>query len=435
MKNQKNRSDKPPPRNTLGDAPVTREALYELVWAEPMLKVAARFGVSSSYMARVCSLLKVPRPERGYWAKLAVGKAPKRPELPEPCPGDMLEWARDGALSHRARALPKRPDRKRPQKRNLSAELPAWHPMVEGAKPLFEAGRLAYQGRYLKPAKKLLIDLTVTKSGLDKTLTFANQLFLAFEARGHRVMIAPNNERFHRAGVDERENPAKNPGYNNLWSPMRCTVVYIGTVAIGLTIVEMSEQAEARYINGEYVLVTEHSPKRRGRYAQDMGWRSTHDFPTGRLYLQAYSPYPRTNWSRQWRETEKRDLSDRIPTITRELSKAADEIAQLAAEGERQAEVERQRWQLQMATRRREQAERDAAKALKDSKDELLEIIEAWAAAEQLEAFFADAESRAQELSHEPRKLAIERLRQARDLIGSTDALARLTSWKTPRER
>ena len=50
---------------------LTREALYGLVWAEPMLKVAARFKVSSSYMARICGLMNVPRPERGYWAKLA----------------------------------------------------------------------------------------------------------------------------------------------------------------------------------------------------------------------------------------------------------------------------------------------------------------------------------------------------------------------------
>lgn len=37
--------------------PINRETLYERVWSEPMLKVAARFGVSSSYMARVCTLV------------------------------------------------------------------------------------------------------------------------------------------------------------------------------------------------------------------------------------------------------------------------------------------------------------------------------------------------------------------------------------------
>ena len=74
--------------------PVTREELYALVWSEPMLKVAARYNVSSSYMGRICTLLNVPRPQRGYWAKLAVGKAPKKPDLPDARPGDELVWSR-----------------------------------------------------------------------------------------------------------------------------------------------------------------------------------------------------------------------------------------------------------------------------------------------------------------------------------------------------
>jgi hypothetical protein len=56
---------------------VSRQELYEMVWSMPMIKVAEQFKVSGSYMARVCSALRVPRPERGHWAKLAVGKAPE----------------------------------------------------------------------------------------------------------------------------------------------------------------------------------------------------------------------------------------------------------------------------------------------------------------------------------------------------------------------
>jgi hypothetical protein len=55
--------------------PVECETLHAQVWAEPMTKVAARYGVSSSFLARVCERLNVPRPARGYWARLAVGKA------------------------------------------------------------------------------------------------------------------------------------------------------------------------------------------------------------------------------------------------------------------------------------------------------------------------------------------------------------------------
>ena len=58
---------------------ISRDELYELVWSTPMTKAAEKFEVSGSYLARVCSVLHVPRPEWGYWAKLAFGKAPNRP--------------------------------------------------------------------------------------------------------------------------------------------------------------------------------------------------------------------------------------------------------------------------------------------------------------------------------------------------------------------
>jgi hypothetical protein len=93
---------------------LTREQLHELVWSEPMLKVAARYDVSSSYMARVCALLNVPRPERGYWAKLAVGKAPPKPPLPEARPGDESLWTKgSGPYSRKDKTLPRPPSNRK----------------------------------------------------------------------------------------------------------------------------------------------------------------------------------------------------------------------------------------------------------------------------------------------------------------------------------
>ena len=77
---------------------IAREELYELIGSMPMTKVAEKFSVSGSYMARVCSVLAVPRPERGYWAKLEFGKAPARPALPEALPGDPLFWSQNGDI-------------------------------------------------------------------------------------------------------------------------------------------------------------------------------------------------------------------------------------------------------------------------------------------------------------------------------------------------
>ena len=66
---------------------LTRSALYELVWADPVRTVAASFGVSDVWLKKLCAGASVPVPERGYWAKLQAGKAVSRIRLPLRDPG------------------------------------------------------------------------------------------------------------------------------------------------------------------------------------------------------------------------------------------------------------------------------------------------------------------------------------------------------------
>ena len=181
--------------------PIGRQTLYELVWAEPMLKVAARFGVSSSYMARVCTALNAPRPERGYWAKLAVGKGPAQPALPVPGPGDLLEWIRGGEFTYRPprRTRPRLEVTRRAKPEQKVDPATDRHRLVIGAKELFEAGRESWTVGYLKPRKRLLVDLTVSKSALERALDFANQLFIALENEGYPVAFAAHGEYWERA--------------------------------------------------------------------------------------------------------------------------------------------------------------------------------------------------------------------------------------------
>lgn len=143
---------------------ITREKLYEEVWAEPMTKVAARYNVSSSFLARVCKGLNVPRPERGYWAKLAVGKASPKPALPEARPGDELEWSRDGEPRRVARALPKPPEEAAQSARHSRRMRPARHELLVGAREHFQAGRESDSG-YLRPTKRRVVDVFVTSTG------------------------------------------------------------------------------------------------------------------------------------------------------------------------------------------------------------------------------------------------------------------------------
>jgi hypothetical protein len=61
---------------------VTREKLFDEVWAEPVVKVARRYGVSDVALRKVCVKLSVPMPPVGHWAKRAHGKPTVRPGLP-----------------------------------------------------------------------------------------------------------------------------------------------------------------------------------------------------------------------------------------------------------------------------------------------------------------------------------------------------------------
>jgi len=128
-------------------------------------------------------------------------------------------------------------------------------------------------------------------------------------------------------------------------------------------------------------------------------------------------------------------LSRKIPTIVRELEAIVPTIVLRRQEAQRQAEIERQRWEAECRERERREQERRCAQAVKESREHLLAIVEAWALAESIERFFDDAKRRASALSSDDRAALLDRIKQARGLLGGTDALARLQQWKAPNER
>jgi hypothetical protein len=62
---------------------LTRQQLYDEVWAEPIIKVAARYGISDVGLKKVCKRNSVPVPARGYWRKVETGKKVKHLPLPK----------------------------------------------------------------------------------------------------------------------------------------------------------------------------------------------------------------------------------------------------------------------------------------------------------------------------------------------------------------
>jgi len=55
---------------------ITREELFEKVWAQATMKVAKELGISDVGLAKICKKLNVPRPPQGYWARKNRPKPP-----------------------------------------------------------------------------------------------------------------------------------------------------------------------------------------------------------------------------------------------------------------------------------------------------------------------------------------------------------------------
>ena len=60
---------------------LSREELFALVWEKPTSEVARQFGVSDVAISKLCTRLQVPKPPRGYWARVGSGQTPRRPPL------------------------------------------------------------------------------------------------------------------------------------------------------------------------------------------------------------------------------------------------------------------------------------------------------------------------------------------------------------------
>jgi len=60
-----------------------RQELYKRIWTKPIVRLSKEFGISDVALAKICKKLNVPRPPRGYWAKLEFKKKVKRPPLPD----------------------------------------------------------------------------------------------------------------------------------------------------------------------------------------------------------------------------------------------------------------------------------------------------------------------------------------------------------------
>jgi hypothetical protein len=97
--------------------------------------------------------------------------------------------------------------------------------------------------------------------------------------------------------------------------------------------------------------------------------------------------------------------------------------------------VQRQEWEEQNARWERERDQQQIADSIKESREQLTQVIQSWATVMNIEQFLKGVEERAIALPEAQRGQVLDRLQLAREFIGTQDPLEFFNAWKTPSER
>lgn len=171
-------------------APLSRQQLYEEIWAEPVHAVAARYGISDVGLAKLCRRHRIPVPGRGYWQQVRAGQRMRRPQLPprgKSDPPDDAVILNPAASTSAADQRPK-PDRPPAPPIPVPQTLTTPHPLVVKAAKTLRASEPDAKG-FLHDGTAHCLDIRVTPATLERALLIMDTLLKALDARHYRVTV------------------------------------------------------------------------------------------------------------------------------------------------------------------------------------------------------------------------------------------------------
>ncbi len=285
------------------DQEFTRQEMYDLVWSEPMVKLAKKWGVSDVALAKACRRAEIPLPGLGYWAKLQHGKHLERPVLPPGKPG-----SRDTV---RIAPLPVRVERPLPPEVQAALEMESTPERkisvpnkLTNAHPIARTLLKSIEGRISKTERRRLCILST--------------LFKELERRGHALVPDPHNP--------------------------RNVAVKIGAETVEFRLKEPQKQTRRADTAGE----------RPHSFGGD--WRHVLE-PSGELVFTIQS-WLDSGTRKQWSDRTGKLIEEQLNDIIVGLVLAGTSLHRRRIEREeeerRRSAAERERWELQEAKREKE---------------------------------------------------------------------------------
>ena len=349
----------------MGFVTLTRKELYDLVWSEPMMRLARRYGLSDSGLAKICRKSDIPRPPRGYWAKKQVGKAPRQVRLPHPEDDQQIalrdpEDCKIASPTIQNEFAEKIANEQSSEPRIEVAEsLRGSHPLVSQANQELQTAETGEHGMIVLPEKPVL-DIHVSKGSLRRSLLIMDALLKGLEQRGYQVSAGP--------------------------------VVGLLGVKVGF---EISEPLQTVRDQSE-------EPDLDGPYSFGHSRFNRKSVPSGHLVLRidGADDYWARGCRQTWRDGTKQRLEDRLNSFVTGLIEFAARKKEHQIEKEREAQAEREAQQRRQAEAKLRAEKRALIKVERARVDALIEKSAQWLQSQNLRHYI-EAEKHKYLASHE----------------------------------
>jgi len=253
---------------------LTRKEFYELIWSEPLSKLAKKYAISDNGLRKICIKYKIPIPFNGYWQKLKFNK-PVKPEKLSAYTMDKdaieltlrdkdtplnLDVSPETLLVRQIKGDPNTP-------LTVPDELLEPHPLIKESKRHWAEAKRR-KNDYDHKNQFACLSIYVENDTQPRALRFFDTLIKLLEYRGHKVIVRQS-----------------------------ATYAVIGTIELNLTLRESSN----RVFNTE------------GR------WRTSNLIPNGKLHLKT----GKHSWDKQWLEN-KNGLESMLAKIVARLELDAE---------------------------------------------------------------------------------------------------------------
>lgn len=268
----------------------TRKNLYDQVWAVPITKLSEQYGLSDVGLAKICKRNNIPRPPRGYWARVQSGQKVSKTPLPKGDDNRIIlinRYTTHNLTPKETDPFVKKASPKRlPTKIIVPENLVDPHPLVMRSAEILESRRPDNTGIVIPP-KRGCLNIVVSRAVLPRALKIIDTVIKTLASMGHDVSITENGTAVKILDM----------------------VVYIG---ISEELVRKRLRAQDHKLDGYYQFGYKLFKEKRS--------------PSGNLILEIFDTrYPREREIKQhkWRDTESTVLEDSLKRFITVVIKAA----------------------------------------------------------------------------------------------------------------